>query len=247
MTSWIVGDIHGCARELESLIRALDLGPSDRIVCVGDLFHRGPDPVAVMEILKEHRAVFVLGNHEHAVLRRCGLTSQEDDSSSPPPPGETPASFEPAQLEGDGVPFVDAPEGVRRDVVEFLRGHSGYALRSRQIDGAKNTPDGRGWCVLHAGIQPGLPIEGNSIRTLIGLRRLDVPGRPWWYESYRGPELIVFGHTPSAVPRAWHSGGRLVALGIDTGCVYGGRLTAYSPELDRTSSVRALRTYARPK
>ena len=75
------------------------------------------------------------------------------------------------------------------------------------------------------------------------MRRLSDRGRPWWYEAYEGPALVLFGHTPSTFPRAQHAHGRLVALGLDTGCVYGGRLTAYSPELDDFASVPARRAY----
>ena len=63
MTSWIVGDIHGCAEELALLLAELALGPGDRLVSCGDLFHRGPDPVGVMDLLAECRGAFVLGNH----------------------------------------------------------------------------------------------------------------------------------------------------------------------------------------
>ena len=55
---------------------------------------------------------------------------------------------------------------------------------------------------------------------------------------------MLFGHTPSKLPRAWRTGGKLVALGLDTGCVYGGRLSGYSPELDVLVSVAASRAYA---
>jgi hypothetical protein len=47
------------------------------------------------------------------------------------------------------------------------------------------------------------------------------------------------------MPRAWRHDGKLVALGLDTGCVYGGRLCAYSPELDELVSVSATRAYAK--
>jgi hypothetical protein len=80
---------------------------------------------------------------------------------------------------------------------------------------------------------------------LTSLRRIDGEGRPWWYEDYQGDELVLFGHTPSPVPRAWRRGGKLVALGLDTGCVYGGLLTAYCPEADEFLTVKARRAYSR--
>lgn len=242
MTDWIVGDIHGCARELEALLGMLRLSASDRLISVGDLFHRGPDPVGVMEILEAHRAQFVLGNHEHLVLSRFGLAPRRADGSDRPALREVPAPLEDVDLRGDGGQACCVPPERRADVLRFLQKHSGYYLVSE--DGGRPTLDGRPWCALHAGLEPGVRLEDSSIRTLTRLRRLDSPGRPWWYEAWRGPRLVLFGHTPSPLPRAWRVGGQLVALGLDTGCVYGGRLTAYAPELDELVAARATRAYA---
>lgn len=76
------------------------------------------------------------------------------------------------------------------------------------------------------------------------MRRLRRRGRPFWYEVYTGPNLVLFGHTPGRIPRAQYHDGKLVALGLDTGCVYGGLLTAYSPELDEFVQVKAAKSYA---
>ena len=86
-----------------------------------------------------------------------------------------------------------------------------------------------------------LPIHVDLMR----LRRLPRRGNPYWYEIYTGPNLILFGHTPGSVPRAHRHGGKLVALGLDTGCVYGGKLTAYCPETDEFAQVSARRAYAK--
>lgn len=244
MTHWIVGDIHGCARELESLVQRLRLDSDDRLISVGDLFHRGPDPVGVMEILDSNRASFVLGNHEHSVLARCGLAPRCSDGSDRPPLRATFPTLEARDLDGDGgIACAVAPDR-RADMLRFLQRHSGHAIESSALAGARPTTGGRRWLVVHAGIAGGL-LAHNSIETLTSLRRMGSRGRPWWYESYRGPELVVFGHTPSRFPRTWRVGEELVALGLDTGCVYGGALTAYAPEIDEFVSVRALRAYAR--
>ncbi|HVS08844.1 MAG TPA: metallophosphoesterase, partial [Planctomycetota bacterium] len=49
MATWVVGDIHGCAEELARLLERLATGSGDRLVAVGDLFHRGPDPAGVVD------------------------------------------------------------------------------------------------------------------------------------------------------------------------------------------------------
>ena len=113
------------------------------------------------------------------------------------------------------------------------------------LPGAGTLPDGREWVCVHAGVLPDLAPQECSIEVLTRLRRLDSRGRPWWYESYAGPDLVLFGHTPSKFPRVHRVRGDILALGLDTGCVYGGSLTAYSPELGEFASVQAASVYAR--
>lgn len=243
MTTWIVGDIHGCAEELDRLLRRLDPGPGDHLISTGDLLHRGPDPGGVIDLLERCGARFVLGNHELAVLRRVGLAPPAA-GDRPPLRGDFP-EIDAEDLRGDGDLPCEVEPWRRADVLRFLQRHSGYSLSSRSLETAAGTLDGRDWWVVHAGLLPGFPIEESPVEALVSLRHLHVPGHPWWYEAWRGPELVLFGHTPSPLPRAHRIGGRLLALGLDTGCVFGGSLTAYSPELDEYVSVKAARSYAR--
>lgn len=247
MSTWIVGDIHGCADELATLLERLALGPDDTFVSVGDLFHRGPDPVGVARLLEASRARFILGNHELRVLARLGRAPSAICSEPMPRAQVAPLEREldARDLDGDGAqPCTVAPH-ERAGIVEFLQTHSGFCLRRESIPQAGLTRDGREWLCVHAGLLPDLEPEESSIAVLTRLRRLDAPGAPWWYEHYEGPDLVLFGHTPSRIPRMRRSRGQLVALGLDTGCVYGGTLTAYSPELDTFESVRAAEAYAR--
>jgi hypothetical protein len=82
--------------------------------------------------------------------------------------------------------------------------------------------------VVHAGVVPGVAIERQDPKTLLYIRSIAADGRPLeqrdktlWGERYVGPPHIVFGHNAMPEPQLhpW-------ATGIDTGCVYGGRLTA---------------------
>lgn len=96
--------------------------------------------------------------------------------------------------------------------------------------------------VVHAGLRPGVALAEQSIEDLTELRTLgEEPasreGTPW-YEVYDGEKFALFGHWPAAQPRR---GPR--ALGLDTGCVYGHRLTAYVVETGELHSVEALRAY----
>jgi hypothetical protein len=257
MTTWIVGDIHGCAQELDALLALLRLGPSDTLVSCGDLFHRGPDAGGVMDLLERARARFVLGNHELVPLARFGLAPTSTAPREPhgavlePAPARAAArgasagaELDAEDLNGDGDEPCHVAAARRAELLRFLQRHDGYYLRPEHLAGAGPTLDGRSWCVLHAGLPPGVAPEHAAVRDLVGRRKLALPGNPWWYELYDGDELVIFGHTPSPLPRMHRRGGALVALGLDTGCVYGGRLTAYSPELDEFVTVRAQRAWA---
>jgi len=96
--------------------------------------------------------------------------------------------------------------------------------------------------VVHAGVRPGVPLSAQSIEDLTELRtlgedRTSREGIPW-YEHYQDEKLVVFGHWPAPVPRL----GRR-AYGIDTGCVYGFKLTAYVIETGRFVAVQARLAY----
>jgi len=99
--------------------------------------------------------------------------------------------------------------------------------------------------VVHAGLRPGIPLSEQSADDLLELRtlgedRTSRTGTPW-YEMYDGPLTALFGHWPAPKPRiAKH------AIGLDTGCVYGGELTAYILETRVFVSVPAAAGYDRP-
>ncbi len=99
--------------------------------------------------------------------------------------------------------------------------------------------------VVHAGLRPGVPLGEQSIKDLTELRTLgrkkreSKKGTPW-YNAYDGDKIVLFGHWPSREPRR---GKR--AIGLDTGCVYGGALTAYVVETGEFVSVKARRAYCK--
>ena len=100
--------------------------------------------------------------------------------------------------------------------------------------------------VVHAGVRQGVPPKHQMASDLTGLRTMGAnpsghKGVPW-YEVYRGKRIVLFGHWPAIEPRRTRR-----AIGLDTGCVYGGRLTAYIIESDQFLSVSAYRTYDAPK
>lgn len=244
MATWLVGDIHGCATELHELVGKLNLGDQDRLVSVGDLFHRGPDPAGVMDVLREAKAEFILGNHEQRVLERFGLDPSLSDGTDRPPLRTDFPDLTDADLAGDGNRACIVPAERRSEVLVFLQSHSGFFLENTCLPTSGPTKDGRPWCAVHAALAHGKPPSAALPHELTTLRRLPLRGNPFWFDAYTGSNLIIFGHTTVKIPRARRTRGRLVTLGIDTGCVYGGALTAYSPELDEFQHVKAKSNYA---
>jgi diadenosine tetraphosphatase ApaH/serine/threonine PP2A family protein phosphatase len=96
--------------------------------------------------------------------------------------------------------------------------------------------------VVHAGVRPGVPVRRQMASDLTEMRTMGAnpsrrKGVPW-YQVYRGRRIVLFGHWPAKAPRI-----ALRAIGLDTGCVYGGSLTAYIIESKEFVSVAARRSY----
>ncbi|HEV2827539.1 MAG TPA: metallophosphoesterase [Pyrinomonadaceae bacterium] len=96
--------------------------------------------------------------------------------------------------------------------------------------------------VVHAGIRPGVALHSQTTDDLTELRSLGKDraardGTPW-YQEYDGEKVVLFGHWPAPEPRRGRK-----AIGLDTGCVYGNKLTAYIIETGEFKTVRARRTY----
>jgi diadenosine tetraphosphatase ApaH/serine/threonine PP2A family protein phosphatase len=100
--------------------------------------------------------------------------------------------------------------------------------------------------IVHAGVRPGVALASQSkddlaeLRTL-GADRTSRDGTPW-YDAYDGAPVVLFGHWPALEVRRARR-----AIGLDTGCVYGHRLTAYVIETGELLSVGARRAYDHPK
>jgi hypothetical protein len=96
--------------------------------------------------------------------------------------------------------------------------------------------------VVHAGLRPGLEFQSQTTEDMTELRslgedRASRKGTPW-YDVYDGEKIVLFGHWPSAEPRRGKK-----AIGLDTGCVYGGQLSAYIVETGELTSVPARQVY----
>ncbi len=192
----VVGDVHGCRGELERLLELVRFDTGDRLVFVGDLVARGPDSLGVLALAREKGALVVRGNHEERVLRE--------------------------RQRGAGRPDRHAAEGSRphRELAEALRPEDWVLLETSPL--ALALPE-HGLTVVHAGVDPARPLAQQEPGTLLNIRHVRGEGgeKQLWGTAYAGPEQLVFGH--NAIEKLQlHP----FATGLDTGCVYGGRLTA---------------------
>lgn len=59
-----IGDVHGCLEELKEMVKALGVGSSDRVICLGDLVNKGPDSIGVIRYVYSSGFKSVVGNHD---------------------------------------------------------------------------------------------------------------------------------------------------------------------------------------
>ena len=77
--AWIIGDIHGCYEEIDTLINQIP--PKDELIFLGDYVDRGPSPFLVIEriLLEKHRSLYLRGNHEEMFMNWMQATNKELD------------------------------------------------------------------------------------------------------------------------------------------------------------------------
>jgi hypothetical protein len=200
----VIGDVHGCKVELEELLEKTGFTSGDRLVFVGDLVARGPDSLGVLDVVRRAGALLVRGNHEEKILEwRRERRAHARGGPEPRPLGRLHADVAAGLRPVDWSLLSTAPLWL--DLPE-------HAMR-----------------VVHAGVVPGVPIEEQRKKTLLHVRtigangepREDKDGKALWGKAYEGAPHVVFGHNAASEPQLhpW-------ATGLDTGCVYGGHLTA---------------------
>ena len=131
----------------------------------------------------------------------------------------------------------------RKTLVELERDREGYAAYLRSLP---YTIDLGSHLVVHAGVRPGVSLEEQMASDLTEIRTMGADpsrrrGLPW-YKVYQGRQTVLFGHWPSKRPRRGPN-----AIGLDTACVYGGRLTAFIIDIQEFVSVEARDQYAKKR
>lgn len=237
----VIGDVHGCFDELLSLLGRLGYRiahdsagrvvgashPDGRIaVFVGDLVDRGPDVVGVLRLvmgmLRAGDALAVCGNHDDAIRRT--LRGREVEVTGGIDVSLRSLARESAAFREEVAAMLDhLPAHLVLDDGRLVVAHAGLAERFQGRESARV----RALCLFG-------PTTG-------GLDEHGLPVRLDWARDYRGAATVVYGHSPIAVP-VWQHG----TIGIDTGCAFGGALTALRYPEQRLVAVPAARAYSAP-
>jgi len=230
-----IGDIHGCRVELERLLERVQFDPAnDELHPVGDLVNRGPDSLGCLRLLRDLKAGGVLGNHDLHLLR---LQAGKGKSK----PGDTlnellkaPDAEElchwlaqkPFALEFKDLLLIHA--GVNpnwSDPARLLRGED-------PLDPSENAR-------FAVSVRHCLP-DGTQVDRKAAQGTDAMPWHAFFRASQVGGRSVVFGH--------WAAQGLWLKpnlRGLDSGCVWGKKLTAWIPEEDRVLQVPAERVHAK--
>ncbi|HEY0698574.1 MAG TPA: polynucleotide kinase-phosphatase, partial [Micromonospora sp.] len=237
----IIGDVHGCRVELETLLTTLGwrlrhdadgrpvgaTHPEGRTALfVGDLVDRGPDSPGVLRLVMgmvaAGTAICVPGNHEQKLLRRLrgrNVTLSHGLAETM------------AQLEAEDPVFLT-------EVATFIDGLVSHYV----LDGGKLV-------VAHAGLKEEYQGRASGRVRAFALfgettgetDEYGLPVRYPWARDYRGSAMVVYGHTPTPTPE-WVNN----TICIDTGCVFGGTLTALRYPSRELVSVPATKQWYAP-
>ena len=239
----LIGDVHGCCNELVTLLEKLGYGitrhvtsdgpgyktatpPGRTAIFLGDLVDRGPDSAGVlalvMDMVQAGHALAIPGNHEAKLARALAGRNVELKHG----------------LKQTLERLEATPETFRKRAAEFLEGLPSHYV----LDGGKLV-------AAHAGMKETLQNRTSREVREFGLYgettgETDDDGLPIrldWAADYRGPAAVVYGHTPVAHPE-WVN----ETICIDTGCAFGGRLSALRWPERELVSVPAKQTYAQP-
>jgi protein phosphatase len=232
----IIGDVHGCQPELTELLDALGYLPDGdgvrrhpagrTAVFLGDLVDRGPDTPGVlrtvMGMVAGGTGLCVPGNHEAKLLR--AMRGRDVKVSH--------------GLAESLAQLAAEPDGFTGRVIDFLDGLiSHYVLDAGRL------------VVAHAGLREEMHGRASAAVRAFALYgdttgetdEFGLPVRYPWAQDYRGRAVVAYGHTP--VPEAvWVNN----TICLDTGCVFGGRLTALRYPERELVSVPARRVYYEP-
>jgi hypothetical protein len=212
-----IGDVHGCIDELQDLLRECNYQPGDLVVFLGDLVCKGPDSTSVVQMAREIGAIGVRGNHDFEVIRWHQAIKSGVD---PPVVGSEHFHIASCLSKADMNWMYSLP----------------WYISSKEL----------GALFVHAGFVSGIRLAKQNPRLMMNMRSILPDGtvtskffNNWpWARLWDGPQTVLFGHDADRGLQQYEH-----AIGLDTGCVYGGRLTACILPEKRLVSVSARREY----
>jgi hypothetical protein len=219
MSTIFIGDIHGCAQELEQLLDEAGYAQSDdRLLLTGDAFSRGPLPLRVWEIIGETGAEMVLGNHDDRLMRQLRQKLQGEEAA---------VSWK------NQVSTLEQLSSVAEPLLNWLE----------QVPLCLDEDD---FLLVHAGINPVAGVRGTSRQEFLTIRTWPpVEGvvGPRWHDAIEAGSsvhpLVIFGHDAPGglVVKKADGEDRPYLLGLDSGCAHGNALSAYILEENRVVQV----------
>lgn len=231
----IIGDVHGCYAELVELLEKLGYQKTDnfythpegrKVVFVGDLVDRGestPEVLRlVMAMVQAGKAYCVCGNHDSKLQKYLAGKQVQLKHG----------------LEVSAEQLAKETPEFRKEAEQFL-----HSLISHYVFDKGNL------VVAHAGLKAEMQGRGSAkVRdfcmygeTTGEIDEFGLPVRYNWAKEYRGNAKVVYGHTPIPQPE-WLNR----TINIDTGCVFGGKLTALRYPEEVLVSVEAKKVYCEP-
>ena len=195
---FIIGDIHGCLDMLKRMLDKIQWQPDkDRLIFVGDYIDRGDDPKGVVD--------YILELEKLSSLIQCIVGNHEAaflDYLS----GKEKKLF----LMNGGYRTLESYDVTR----EGPDNHLVPASHMDFYNSLENYLELEEYYVVHAGFRPGVPLPEQSFEDLIWIRD------PFIFSPYDFGKRVIFGHTPFSEPLVLEN-----KIGLDTGAVYGNKLT----------------------
>lgn len=225
----VVGDIHGCFREFMALLEKIKYDSAkDKLYCLGDLLDRGPESARVVKWVREANqktngmVQCVLGNHDEKYFRWFKHTLKLKVMPNYRIP------MHPLDAEKHSIFNAMSEEDLN-----FLGSLPTFVHLENQD-----------WVIVHAGLEPRKHLDDQDVGKLTHIRYLDprtmrtvslgrdlMPpdGSIYWTDVYDLPHHVVYGHNVHNLehPRIFKNASGRQLVGLDTGCCFGGRLSAF--------------------
>ena len=192
-----IGDIHGCLEKIQTLLERLPVDfKQDKLVFLGDYVDRGPDSRGVLDLMIKLQRE----NPASTIFLKGNHEVMFQDYIENGPLKKSFLTFggrETIKSYGAADSLIDIPD----DHLKFLRELPLLYVTKK-------------FCFVHAGLLPNVPVEEQEEKDILWIRFKFIKSRYDWGKR------VIFGHTPFDTPLIEKN-----KIGIDTGAVYGGRLT----------------------